>query len=95
MMIRALPRQYRSPGSCKPAVLDYLLCMYSTEVRIMRQIAIIPILGAALVTLAACSSEPDDARTSEEHVWKEQTGAIDKAREVETILKRGQDQETQ
>ena len=61
----------------------------------MRYIAIIPILGVVLISLAACSSEPDGAQTNKEHVWKEQTEAIDKAREVETILKRKQEQETQ
>ncbi len=55
----------------------------------------IPILSLALIALVACSSEPDEARTSKEHVWKDQTGAIDKAREVETILKRKQDHENQ
>ena len=61
----------------------------------MRYMAIIPVLAVALLGLAACSSEPDGAQTSKEHVWKEQTGAIDKAREVESILKRGQEQKKQ
>ncbi len=61
----------------------------------MRYIAIIPTLAVILIGLAACSSEPDGAQTSKEHVWKEQTGAIDKAREVESILKRGQEQKRQ
>ena len=61
----------------------------------MRYIAIIPVLGVALLGLAACSSEPDGARAGKEHVWKEQTEAIDKAREVESILKRGQGQKKQ
>jgi hypothetical protein len=52
-------------------------------------------LSLALIALAACSSEPDEAQTSKEHVWKDQTGAIDKAREVETILQRKQDAENQ
>lgn len=47
----------------------------------------------ALMALAACSSEPDDGQTEKEHVWKEQTEAIDKAREVETILKRKQQEQ--
>ncbi|NCF29990.1 MAG: hypothetical protein GWP69_21640, partial [Gammaproteobacteria bacterium] len=51
---------------------------------------IVPILALTCVALPSCSSEPDDAKSSKEHVWKEQTGAIDKAREVETILKRDQ-----
>ena len=46
-----------------------------------------------LIALAACSSEPDDGQTEKEHVWKEQTGTIDKTREVETILKRKQQQQ--
>ena len=61
----------------------------------MRYTAIIPVLGVTLLTLAACSSEPDDGQARKEHVWKEQTGAIDKAREVETILKRDQEQKKQ
>ena len=61
----------------------------------MRYIAIIPTLAVVVISLAACSSEPDGAQTSKEHVWKEQTGAIDKAREVETILKRTQQQQQQ
>ncbi|GMQ96087.1 MAG: hypothetical protein BMS9Abin14_588 [Gammaproteobacteria bacterium] len=53
------------------------------------------VLSLALIVLAACSSEPDEAQTSEENLWKDQTGAIDKAREVETILQRKQDGENQ
>lgn len=45
------------------------------------------------MAIAACSSDPDDGQTDEEHVWKEQTETIDKAREVETILKRKQQQQ--
>lgn len=56
---------------------------------------IIPILGLALMALAACGSEPDEAQTSKEHVWKGQTRAIDKAREVEGILQRKQSQDSQ
>ena len=52
----------------------------------------IPVLSLALIALAACSSDTDEAETREEHVWKNQVEAIDKAREVETILKRKQDQ---
>jgi hypothetical protein len=47
------------------------------------------------MTLAACSSESDEQQTSQEHVWKSQTQAIDKAREVEGILQRKQSQENQ
>ena len=56
---------------------------------------IIPILSLGLMTLAACSSESDEQQTSQEHVWKSQTQAIDKAREVEGILQRTQSQENQ
>ena len=61
----------------------------------MGQLASFMLLGGVLIMLSACSSESDDAKTSEEHVWKEQTDAIDKAREVESILKRGQEQKKQ
>ena len=61
----------------------------------MRYIAIIPVFGAALLGLAACGSEPDGAQAGKEHVWKEQTRAIDKAREVESILKQAQEQQKQ
>ena len=50
------------------------------------------ILSLALIALTACSSEPDEAQAPKENVWKDQVEAIDKAREVETILKRKQDQ---
>jgi hypothetical protein len=53
------------------------------------------ILGLALTALAACQSEPDPEQGKKEHVWKEQTGAIDKAREVESLLKAKKDQENQ
>ncbi len=56
---------------------------------------IVPILALTCIALPSCSSEPDDANSSKEHVWKEQTGAIDKAREVETILKRDQEEKKQ
>ena len=56
---------------------------------------IIPILGLVLMALAACGSEPDEAQTSKEHVWKGQTRAIDKAREVEGILQRKRSQDSQ
>ena len=78
--------------------MDYLFTSipkYLEEVRIMWQLAISTLLGAVLMTLTACSSESDDAKTGKEHVWKEQTDAIDKAREVESILKRGQEQKKQ
>ncbi len=61
----------------------------------MREKIVIPILSLGLMALAACSSEPDEAQTSKEHVWKSQTEAIDKAREVEGILQRKQTRENQ
>jgi starvation-inducible outer membrane lipoprotein len=61
----------------------------------MREKIVIPILSLGLMALAACSSEPDEAQTSKEHVWKSQTQAIDKAREVEGILQRKQTRENQ
>ncbi len=61
----------------------------------MREKIFIPILSLGLMALAACSSEPDGAQTSKEHVWKGQTQAIDKAREVEAILQRKQNQQNQ
>jgi len=65
----------------------------------MRNKIIIPIFSLGLMALAACSSEPDGAQSSKEHVWQGQTQAIDKAREVEAILQRSkqarENQETQ
>ena len=61
----------------------------------MRNIIIIPILSLGLMALAACSAESDEAQASKEHVWKGQTQAIDKAREVEGILQRKQNQQNQ
>lgn len=49
----------------------------------------------AIMAMAACESEPDEGATKNEHVWKDQTGAIDKARDVEAILKRKKNQENQ
>lgn len=48
-----------------------------------------------LMACAACSAESGDQDGDTEHVWKEQTEAIDKAREVETILKRKQTSDQQ
>jgi hypothetical protein len=63
----------------------------------MRHLTKIPVLVLvqvlAVAALAACSSESDAPQAGEEHVWKDQVEAIDKAREVETILKRKHDQE--
>ncbi len=50
------------------------------------------ILSLTLIALTSCSSEPDEAQARKEHVWKDQVEAIDKAREVETILKRKHEQ---
>lgn len=61
----------------------------------MRNVITFPALGLALLALCACSSESGEAETREEHVWKGQVEAIDKAREVETILKRKHDQQEQ
>ena len=61
----------------------------------MGQLASFMLLGGLLIMLTACTSESDGAKTGEEHVWKEQTEAIDKAREVESILKRDQEQKKQ
>ena len=64
----------------------------------MRTPVMLPALCLAFAALCACSSESDDAdeaHTGKEHVWKDQVEAIDKAREVETILKRKQDRQQQ
>ncbi|NIM28322.1 MAG: hypothetical protein GTO67_15085 [Gammaproteobacteria bacterium] len=61
----------------------------------MRYTSMAVVFGVALLTLGACSSESDDAKSDAEHVWKDQVEAIDKAREVETILKRKHDQQNQ
>jgi hypothetical protein len=53
------------------------------------------LLGVAVGVLAACDSGSEQNETEKEHVWKEQTGAIDKAREVEAILQRNRDQQKQ
>ncbi len=36
--------------------------------------------------LIACSNESADAEAEKDHVWKEQTATIDKAKEVESML---------
>lgn len=61
----------------------------------MRYTIIFPGLCLALVALGACSSESGDDQSDSGHVWQGQVEAIDKAREVETILKRKQEQEQQ
>jgi len=54
------------------------------------------ILSAVLLLISACSD--DDKATSEnkesgDHVWKEQTQVLDKAKEVEGLLKDVSDQQ--
>lgn len=54
------------------------------------------ILSAVLLLVSACSD--DDKATSEnkesgDHVWKEQTQVLDKAKEVEGLLKDVSDQQ--
>jgi uncharacterized lipoprotein len=61
--------------------------------KITLAIIVLPLI--AVVSLAACDSEPDQGQAKKEHVWKDQTGAIDKARQVETTLQRKKDQENQ
>ena len=61
----------------------------------MRHIIALPAIGLALLAVTACSSESDEAQSRDEHVWKDQVEAIDKAREVETILKRKHEQQDQ
>jgi len=56
---------------------------------------ILAIMVLAVTGLAACESEPEEAQSSKEHVWKEQSRAIDKARAVETILQRKKNEENQ
>jgi hypothetical protein len=53
------------------------------------------IILVAVGGLLACESEADPEPAKTEHVWKDQTGAIDKAREVETLLKQKKNQESQ
>jgi len=48
------------------------------------------ILSAVLLLVSACS---DDDRESGDHVWKEQTQVLDKAKEVEGLLKDVSDQQ--
>ncbi len=42
------------------------------------------ILSTVILLVSACS---DDDRESGDHVWKEQTQVLDKAKEVEGLLK--------
>jgi len=53
-------------------------------------------LSAVLLLVSACSDDDDAAsenKGSGDHVWKEQTQAIDKAKEVEGLLKEATDQQ--
>ncbi len=47
-------------------------------------------LSATLLLVSACS---DDDRESGDHVWKEQTQVLDKAKEVDGLLKDVNDQQ--
>jgi len=47
-------------------------------------------LSATLLLVSACS---DDDRESGDHVWKEQTQVLDKAKEVDGLLKDVEDQQ--
>lgn len=47
-------------------------------------------LAATLLFVSACS---DDDRESGDHVWKEQTQVLDKAKEVDGLLKDVADQQ--
>jgi hypothetical protein len=47
-------------------------------------------LSAAILLVSACS---DDDRESGDHVWKEQTQVLDKAKEVDGLLKDVEDQQ--
>ncbi len=47
-------------------------------------------LSATLLLVSACS---DDDRESGDHVWKEQTQVLDKAKEVDGLLKDVTDQQ--
>lgn len=49
--------------------------------------------GLFVVALAGCSAESGDGQAEKDHVWKEQTEAIDKARDVENVLKQKQQQQ--
>ena len=47
-------------------------------------------LSAAILLVSACS---DDDKGSGDHVWKEQTQVLDKAKEVDGLLKDVEDQQ--
>ena len=56
----------------------------------MRTRVIIVLVYLALAFLAGCEQEPAEPR-AEDHVFKGQVQAIDKAREVETMLRQKSD----
>ena len=54
------------------------------------------ILVAALISFSACSGDEQGSSENKgggDHVWKEQTQAIDKAKEVEGLLQDASDQQ--
>lgn len=57
--------------------------------------SVVLVLGLVLCALAACDSGSGKEQAAKEHVWKGQSGAIDKAREVETILQRSKENKEQ
>jgi hypothetical protein len=59
----------------------------------MRYLIAIPLLVMALLLGSGCSSESNDPQTRGDHVFEGQVEAIDKARDVETMLKRKQGQQ--
>ena len=48
-------------------------------------------LGTVLILVPACSEDGD--KSTDEHVWKEQTQTIDKANEVEGLLQGAADRQ--
>ena len=50
------------------------------------------ILLASVLFITACS-ENSDGKASDDHVWKEQTDTIDKAKEVEGLLQDAAEQQ--
>ena len=95
MMSRASPRRWPPVDCCEPAYLDYLVKGVKHEVRAMGMKSVVLVLGLAVGVLTACDSGSEQKQTEKEHVWKEQTGAIDKAREVEKILQRSEEEKKQ
>ena len=53
-------------------------------------------LGASLLFISACSDDENsttEKKLSGDHVWKEQTQAIDRAKEVEGLIQDAADQQ--